>query len=100
MTRDELNTVLAELDLPFHERQQRRQETEKQAEAEQSRRLTDAEAARLRAYIDQRLAEHHDYLHELLPEPIASFSPHPTRFNNDNVLSVRMASLAPAMGQH
>jgi hypothetical protein len=24
-----------------------------------------------RAYIDQRLAEHRDYLHELLPEPIA-----------------------------
>ena len=31
---------------------------------EQSRQFTDAEAARL-------LAEEHDYLHELLPEPIA-----------------------------
>jgi hypothetical protein len=67
MTRDELNTVLAELDLLFHERQRRRQEREKQADAEQSRRLADAEAARLRAYIDQRLAEHRGYLHKLCP---------------------------------
>jgi restriction endonuclease len=78
MTRDELKIVLAEIDLPFKERQQRRQEREKQAEAEQSGRLPDAEMARWNAHFENRIAEaiasEHEFMIQVVGEALGQVS--------------------------
>ena len=100
MTREEHDRLLAELDLPYEQRQRLQQEREQgKQSSERTRNLTDAEMTRWSAHFENRLAQAIASEHEFMIEVVGEALGHISNQLREEIEKTVTAKLAQANDQ-